>query len=115
MGGMMPMDDDDEGENGMEEDNGIPPIEDHTDELPSLIKPSTGPLDVPSSTIVDSTTFHSETPNNQRSPLSNCIKENSRCIKNQRRRMSMPGCSKQYSQCVAKATSSSRSRIKYKP
>merc|ERR1712179_360651 len=89
----------------------------HTDELPSLMKPSIGPSVGHSSTSTAHTTTSSnpEKPNRKRSPLAKCIKDNSKCIKNQQRRMSMPGCSRLYSQCVAKATSSSKSRRKYKP
>jgi len=89
----------------------------HTDELPSLIKPSVGPQVGQSSISPGQTTISSNTekPNRKRSPLTKCIKENSRCIKNQQRRMSMPGCSRLYSQCVEKATSPARNRIRYKP
>merc|ERR1712110_663129 len=130
--GMMPMDDDDddeedsdnEGETETEniDDAGNNSDDDqYTDELPSvMIVPGIVSPVNPSSTDNESSTMSlpsTNRPNKQRSPLSNCITENSRCVQNrQRGRMSMPGCSMRYSQCVSRATSLFRSsRKKYKP
>jgi len=128
--GMMPMDDDDDENNSNkgeteetnEDDEGNNlNNEQYTEELPSvMIIPGIVSPGTPSNTETQSSTMSLPSPNRpnkQRSPLGNCISENSRCVQNrQRGRMSMPGCSMRYSQCVSRATSLFRSsRKKYKP